>query len=432
MMRMCFFMKLFHPNPLSMKRSLIFLLAVVLIAAAAVVTWLYVFQGKRSYAPVSVNPAFAEFVASYSAGMVGSGSAVQISFTRDVVDSATVGQTDPRPLFEFTPKIKGKVRWLDRRTVAFIPDGRWPRGKLIEGRFRLSSVMNVPDDLSVFTWSFRIMAQYLDLTVENVAPYVQTDLSRVKIEGYVQTADYAEPEEVKKSLRAMQDGKPLSVTWNHAEDGRQHHFVIEDVSRRETANKVIISADGSVLGVRKKFEREVEIPSLTDFRVMEVKVVQGTSQHVLIRFSDPLDESQNLFGLIRLPGVGTPEYQIDGNLLRIYPSTRQSGNATLSIEAGVRNTLNKRLMVASTYNLNFEDLKPAVRFTGKGTILPNSEGLILPFEAVNLKSVDVQVIRIYENNILQFLQVNDMDGNQDLRRVGKPVLKKPFHSNMQE
>lgn len=407
-----------------MKRSLIFLLAVVLIAAAAVVTWLYVFQGKRSYAPVSVNPAFAEFVASYSAGMVGSGSAVQISFTRDVVDSATVGQTDPRPLFEFTPKIKGKVRWLDRRTVAFIPDGRWPRGKLIEGRFRLSSVMNVPDDLSVFTWSFRIMAQYLDLTVENVAPYVQTDLSRVKIEGYVQTADYAEPEEVKKSLRAMQDGKPLSVTWNHAEDGRQHHFVIEDVSRRETANKVIISADGSVLGVRKKFEREVEIPSLTDFRVMEVRVVQGTSQHVLIRFSDPLDESQNLFGLIRLPGVGTPEYQIDGNLLRIYPSTRQSGNATLSIEAGVRNTLNKRLMAASTYNLNFEDLKPAVRFTGKGTILPNSEGLILPFEAVNLKSVDVQVIRIYENNILQFLQVNDMDGNQDLRRVGKPVLKK--------
>lgn len=49
---------------------------------------------------------------------------------------------------------------------------------------------------------------------------------------------------------------------------------------------------------------------------------------------------------------------------------------------------------------------------------------MMPFEAVNLKSVDVQIIKVYESNVLQFLQVNDYDGNQEMRRVGKPVLKK--------
>lgn len=406
-----------------MKRPITWFAAILIIAAAVILTWLYIIPDKR-VAPPSFNPAFAEFISFYSAGTLSSGSAVRIGFTRDVVDSALVGQTDSRTFFEFAPKINGKVRWLDRRTVEFVPDGRWPSGKQINGSFRLSRVLNVPDDLSVFAWSFRIMAQYLDLSVENVVPYVKTDLSRLKIEGYVQTADYAESENVKKSLRAVQDGKALNITWQHTADGRQHNFIIEDISRKETANKVIISADGSALGVQRKLEQEVDIPSLTDFKVMDVRVVQGASQHVLIRFSDPLDESQNLFGLVRLPGVGSLEYQIDQNLLRIYPSARQSGNATLTIEAGIRNALNRRLAAGSTYNLMFEELKPAVRFTGKGIILPNSEGLILPFEAVSLKSVDVQIIRIYENNILQFLQVNDLDGNQEMRRVGKPVLKK--------
>lgn len=406
-----------------MKRSrIIWFAAILIIAAAAVLTWLHFTPGKR--ASVSFNPAFAEFISYYSAGILSSGSVVRIGFTRDVVDSAMVGQTDSRTLFEFSPKVNGKVRWLDKRTVEFVPDGRWPSGKQIDGRFRLSRVMNVPDDLSVFVWSFRIVAQYLDFTVENVVPYVKTDLSRLKIEGYLQTADYAESENVKKSLRAAQDGKTLSITWQHTADGRLHNFVIEDISRKETAGKVVISADGSALGVQRRFEQDVDIPSLTDFKVMDVRVVQGASQHVLIRFSDPLDESQNLFGLVRLPGVGSLEYQIDQNLLRIYPSARQTGNATLTIEAGIRNVLNRRLASAVTYNLTFEELKPAVRFTGKGTILPNSEGLILPFEAVNLKAVDVQIIRIFENNILQFFQVNDLDGNQELRRVGKPVLKK--------
>jgi hypothetical protein len=48
----------------------------------------------------------------------------------------------------------------------------------------------------------------------------------------------------------------------------------------------------------------------------------------------------------------------------------------------------------------------------------------MPFESVNLKSVDVQIVKIFENNVLQFLQVNDFEGNQELRRVGKMVLKK--------
>jgi len=57
-------------------------------------------------------------------------------------------------------------------------------------------------------------------------------------------------------------------------------------------------------------------------------------------------------------------------------------------------------------------------------ILPNSGGkIILPFDATNLNAVDVAIIKIYENNIPQFLQSNKLDGDQDLRRVAKPLVQ---------
>ncbi|MDX9751905.1 MAG: MG2 domain-containing protein, partial [Flavobacteriales bacterium] len=50
-------------------------------------------------------------------------------------------------------------------------------------------------------------------------------------------------------------------------------------------------------------------------------------------------------------------------------------------------------------------------------------GLVMPFEAVNLKAVDVQVVRIHEQNVAQFLQVNALDGQRELARVGRPVAR---------
>jgi len=71
-----------------------------------------------------------------------------------------------------------------------------------------------------------------------------------------------------------------------------------------------------------------------------------------------------------------------------------------------------------------ENIKPQVRFSGKGVIIPAAGNLSVPFEAVNLRAVDVRAIRIYENNIPQFLQVNDLAGTYELQRVGKVVWRK--------
>jgi len=86
--------------------------------------------------------------------------------------------------------------------------------------------------------------------------------------------------------------------------------------------------------------------------------------------------------------------------------------------------IHKLIMYYEVNKQRREGLKPAVRLLGKGVILPNSEGLIFPFEAVNLSAVDVKIIRIFENNISQFSQVNYLDGSNQLKRAGRLIRQK--------
>ena len=65
--------------------------------------------------------------------------------------------------------------------------------------------------------------------------------------------------------------------------------------------------------------------------------------------------------------------------------------------------------------------KPAVRLSGRGVILPSSKGLVFPFEAVNLNAVDIKIIKIFENNVGYFLQVNQLDGSNQLKRAGRLI-----------
>jgi uncharacterized protein YfaS (alpha-2-macroglobulin family) len=374
--------------------------------------------------PSYINPAFGEYISSYTAGVVSSGTTVRIVLATDVVDSSLIGQENPAKLFSFSPSIDGKTVWLDRRTVEFRPDKRLISGQIYEVSFGLSKLMpEVAGELSTFAYTFQVMPQNFEIGVDNVKPYVKTELKRQKIEGNLYTADFAETDVVEKMLTPRQEGNTLKITWTHNPDGKQHAFVVEDVARKDKASEVTLSVQGKPLGIDRDEDKVVEIPSLGDFKLMQARVVQHPNQYVVLQFSDPLKEKQDLTGLISMAEAGTLDFEIRDNEINVYPPVRQTGSKVIRIEAGIRNILDYKMKDATTTEVVFEQVSPAVRFAGKGSILPSSDGMVLPFEAVNLKSVDVTILKIFERNVLQFLQVNGIQGEQELQRVGRKILK---------
>lgn len=397
----------------------------VLLLAGIVVCVLIYLPGSKPDRPVTgyVNPAFAEYISSYSAGVLGSGAVIRVAFVRDMVDTAGIGE-EGRRLFSLSPSVRGTTVWTSASSVEFRPEQRLKSGQVYHVDFDLAAITDVPETFSTFSFSFQVIPQHFELTVNNIRSYANTDLKRQRIEGTLRTADYAEHTAVETMIRASQDGRDLRVSWTHGDEGREHGFTIEEVSRGEKASQVALVADGDPIGVDREQETVVEVPALGDFKLMKTQVVQNPGQVVILQFSDPLKEDQSLRGLVRISDFPDLDYDVRDNEIWIYPPSRLSGTMTVYVETGIRNILDYKLKDQITAELVFEQLKPEVRFTGRGTILPSTNGLILPFEAVNLRKVDISVMKVFEANVLQFLQVNNMSGNYEMQRVGQRVLRK--------
>ena len=96
----------------------------------------------------------------------------------------------------------------------------------------------------------------------------------------------------------------------------------------------------------------------------------------------------------------------------------------MNIHEGVKDCQGKALGTSHTISFSEVSLKPQVEMSTTAAILPDSKSLIIPFRAVNLYAVDLSVIRIFENNVLMFMQTNLLASANELRRSGRLVYKK--------
>ncbi|MEI6888391.1 MAG: alpha-2-macroglobulin family protein [Bacteroidales bacterium] len=394
--------------------------AVILIVFILIQTF-----GKTAKGPlVHVNPAFRQYVQAYTSGLVPTHSTIKIRMTDDYVDSSSLNVALKEDLLKIKPSIKGTSCWINSRTLEFRPDEPMPQDKIYTVQFLLSNLTTVPDSMKTMEFQFQTIRQDFDVTIDNHKAISEADLSREKLYGTVFTADVADDKQVELMLTANQNGQGLPVSWQHDSKNNQHSFQVEPIIRGESASSVKLGFRGDPIGASGDKEFTEEIPALGDFKFLELRNVAAGEPCFLLRFSDPLKHDQNLDGLIRIGKLSTLRHTIQDNELFIYPPADLDGNPRLSIEPWLRNCQGKELGTRIIQKLSPDGNKPDVRFIGSGVIMPSSNNMLLPFEAVNLKAIDVKVIRIYENNILQFLQVNELGNNYDLSRVGRTVLKK--------
>ncbi|MEI8203503.1 MAG: MG2 domain-containing protein [Bacteroidota bacterium] len=403
------------------KRSIVILSLGVAVLLSVVI--IFAVKGNK-HVFKRVNPAFKQYVQGFTSGVVSTHASVKIKLNEDFVDTSLFNTPVEKEMFAFSPAIRGKAYWLDARTIEFRPDEKLPAKQFYDAKFFLSNLMKVPDSLKTLEFQFQTMSQDFDLKVENHKAYSQNDLTKERLYGYVKTADIAEEAKFAKLLSASQDGKNLHITWTHDAKKLMHFFQVDSVARGSSKSYVTLKWDGAAIDAEQKNQQDFEIPPLGEFKYMGHRVVNGAEPYVLVQFSNPLLSDQNLDGLIKLGSKIDLRYVIEDNELKIYFTDFPSNNQMLTIEPSLKSSTGTPINNLVSENIQFDNTKPNVRFVGSGNIMPSSNGMLLPIEAVNLNAIDIKVMKIYESNVLQFFQVNDYNGQSELTRVGKVVLKK--------
>ncbi|MDR6782224.1 uncharacterized protein YfaS (alpha-2-macroglobulin family) [Pedobacter africanus] len=392
-------------------------------AAAAVLIGIGAFFFFKKERPKDYNQQYSKYIEAYTSGTVSKKSFIRVHLANEVKTVSDVGVADSRDLFSFSPSVKGKTYWIDAQTLEFRPEENLKSGENYEATFNLGKLLETEAGLEEFEFDFRVIAPGMHLTQNGLVSQNNTSLDYMKLSGEITTSDQEDTKLIEKALE-VDFSTPLKVKWQHNPAKNTSVFTVDSIKKTGKENQLKLNWSGSPIGAEGKGTETVTVPVSGVFKVLDIRAVQDLEDFALVQFSEPVGVGQDLNGLISLAGQSDLRYTIDGSQVKIYSPVTLEGNYTLTVNEGVENINAKKLQAGKTANIVFENKLPSVVIAGSGTIIPNSGKLVLPFEAVNLKAVDVTVIKIYENNIPQFFQTNNYKDGGELRRVGKPVVQK--------
>ncbi|MEZ4739264.1 MAG: hypothetical protein R2818_07865 [Flavobacteriales bacterium] len=373
--------------------------------------------------PFAPDAAFTPYIPAFTAGHISARAPIMVRIApdqrwRDTSDAVIQG------LFDLDPEVKGTVKWQDERTLAFHPNERLKQEQRYTVHFDLGKLIEVPKGMEEFKFQVTTVRQGVDVRLTDMQSLSQSDLTWQRVVFTVSTSDDATGQDLDGCFTATQGDRSIPLTWEHEPNGRYHRFTADSVRRGETGSVLELSWNAERIGSSDIGGIPFDVPAIGDIALISATTDSEGEQVATLLFSDPLDTQQDMTGLVGIAGLEDMRITVEGNKIMMYPQERLSGDHQGYVSAGVRNISGKRLGKDVNVDLTFEELKPAVRFVGKGNILPSSDGLVMPFEAVNLSAVEVRVVRIHANNVAQFLQVNDLGGERELARVGRLITRK--------
>ena len=384
------------------------------------------FASCKTESSKQIDPEFAQYISGFTYGTISPQSYIQVELAQEMPTVELNAEVKDK-LFSFSPNIKGKTVWINSRTIRFIPDVKELKmGKEYVAKLQLDKLLKVEDKFRAFNFHFKVSEQNYSFDLLPYMPINTSDLNWNRVEGTLKLVNAAPIEDIQKmfSLKganreARINVMPLSET--------SYRIVVDSIERTTEVKSYTLHIDGKSIDVKKSDKQAIELTAIpeTELEVVDVRMYDDGSQSVRATFSSPLALDQDMKGLIVASGVNSFTYRIDKNVLYIYPETFPKGEFNLQLNEGIKNNIGLGLTKDYTYQLKVDDEKPQIKVEKSGNILPNSEQLTLPFSAVNLWAVDLKIIKIYEDNILYYLQSGSLSDNSsgEIRRFGRLIKK---------
>jgi len=366
------------------------------------------------------DPQWVTAISLHSNGAISRHSPVRVLFTADIIPTARVGG-DASANISITPAVKTRAIFASRREILLRPETEFAPGTDYRVSVSAKGLESVPQNTKPFEFAVQTLGVNFDVKTWGLG--VEPDRNELMVlSGAILTADTENRERIEKILSATLNGKPVSINWTAGD--KQYPFAINNIMRTKEEQELVLRWDGASLNLKNTGEQTFRIPALDEFAVTNAQAMQVNDQRqIQVQFSDALDARQDLKGLIRL-SQGEFTTAINNNQLTLYLNEAITGEVTLTLEPQIHSRAGVTLIGEREFKVEFANTKPQVRFVGKGVVLPDATMLTVPFEAVSARAVRVTALQVFQDNIPQFLQVNRLDGAQELGRVGRVLWRK--------
>ena len=397
-------------------RSLFLLLLLLTISCKSKVT-------EVNSGLLPTNDSFGQYVVEYSSEFISVKEDLIFRMSGAVIEPGKIGEPVDKDIYSVSPKVAGNAYWKDMSTIEFKPERPLNYNTNYTFTLKLGSLFeDVPTNLQKVNFPFRTRKMSFEVQFNSI-DYNLKNNNSLSISGRINSNDYASEKDIESLLNVKQKGNNnVTLTWTHSSDGFRHSFDIVGIERKNTPSEVILDWNDKIYNSKFKGEKSFPIYPKDAFAVVSAQVEKGNSRKITISLTEPVKRTQNLEGLIKIKGYkGEFKYDITGSNINVYPQKKVTSPFTLEVNKAVLNAKGGKLTKGYSNELSFDPIKPAIKLAGKGVIVPYNNEIIFPFEAINLKGAKVEILKIFSDNVLQFLQYNRLNTTYSMEPVGRII-----------
>jgi alpha-2-macroglobulin len=389
---------------------------------------------------MSVPIEAARLVSEATGGVVSANDCIRVRFTSPAADESQVSAdpADPKKLpgrlFRFDPDIKGFAYWLDVQTLVFKPSRPMKTKTRYRGLLSLEKIFHgirkpSPPPLPLqFTVASREIASFTgDFELVNGNnPLLMAYQGAVEFTESVLLAD------LQKASRFSVNSGGRGIEWAAEADGKKFRFKSTVIRRDENEKAIQFKIDKSRLDLGSDFIRDAFLPPLTEMAVTDLSVRTGDQKaFISVLFSDELDTKSDAGERVGVQPSIDARMTVLGREIRITGGFDFGRTYTVRIRKGVRSRWGTLTRADYEKTVSIDNLKPRMRFMSDGAFVPSANDQKIRFETVNLKRVRLNIMKVFESNIGQFLQTQKLTSSKsrnedfdrwDLQRVGVDVV----------
>lgn len=374
-------------------------------------------------APQPIDESLGRYISSYTNDKISiKEESIRLRFSKAQITEDVVGTEVNPELYSLKPNFKVKAFWVDRLTIEFSPKETLQSNTRYEIEIKLAEMYSdVPDKLKKATIPFVTKQNKLDIRFYSIHYDENMNLNNLSATGYINATDYIASAEVEKMLTVKQKGNnDVVVNWAH--NPNRHHFTVNNIQRQKGDSQIDFTYNGQSIDANFKGSKVIRVTRIGTFEVSSVTAVEGSTRAVDVHFSQKLDLNQDFNGLISIKDYkGKYKYDVSSQKVRVFPQSKTRNLVEVEVFKGIKDIRKETLKSTKAYTVSFGPIKPLLRLSGKGVIVPSGEEVIFPFEAINLKSATVKVFKVFQDNVLQMLQYNRLSDTYSMAPVGRVV-----------
>ncbi|MBT8231558.1 MAG: hypothetical protein KJN84_02945 [Bacteroidia bacterium] len=335
-------------------------------------------------------------------------------------DQYKIGTELQSDAVSISPKVKGKFIWKDNQKVVLVPDEPLSFDQLYEVKIDLGSFFK-DTQLKDYTFKFNTDRLIFDPYNFKLNQLSSQDSDELEFSADIYSNLNLTQENIHKYIDVEVEGKNQEIKNLVLRSPSIFHFTVGPLLKNDKEQVIVVKHDFKERNSESKGERSTKIPSKKDFVVISSEIIDNQKGHIQVVFSNGL-KKQQFDGLIKIDNYsGQYKFTAKNNQLDIYVDNTIQGKHTLTFNSAILDKNNNPLKAQQEFNLVFKQTMPQIKAVSSGTIVPFEKEVIFPFEAISLDTVEIEIFKIFENNILDFLRYSKLSDASSDGFIGRVI-----------